>query len=331
VSVPVIAFFNNKGGVGKTTLVYHIAWKMADSGKRVVAADLDPQGNLSSAFLEDDRLEQMWPENSSRQTIYGAVKPLKRGVGDVENPWLEPIGDNLVLIPGDMALSEFEDDLSQVWPKCLDGDERAFRVVSAFWRVLQRGAEAHGADVVLIDLGPNLGAINRAAMIASNFLVIPLGPDLFSLQGLRNLGPTLRHWRTGWHDRIGKNPDEALELPEGTMQPLGYLVMQHSVRVGRPVKAYDKWISRIPATYRSHVLDEEPQSGLAVADDPHCLILMKHYRSLIPMAQEARKPIFHLKPADGALGAHLSAVMDASRDFGTLANEIASRAGLRAD
>ena len=94
-----------------------------------------------------------------------------------------------------MALSGFEDSLSEVWPKCLDGDERAFRVISAFWRVMQSGAAKHRADVILVDLGPNLGAINRAALIASDFVVIPLGPDLFSLQGLQNLGPTLRKWR----------------------------------------------------------------------------------------------------------------------------------------
>ncbi len=58
-STTTIAFFNNKGGVGKTSLVYHIAWMMADMGMRVVAADLDPQGNLSAAFLDENRLEAL--------------------------------------------------------------------------------------------------------------------------------------------------------------------------------------------------------------------------------------------------------------------------------
>ena len=176
-STPTIAFFNNKGGVGKTSLVYHIAWMLAEQSYRVVAADLDPQGNLSAAFLEEDRLEQLWPENQHLTTIYGVLRPLHRGVGDVESPVLEPITDRLALIPGDMALSRFEDELSANWPKCNDGDERAFRVTSAFWRVLQDGAEQQRADVILIDLGPNLGAINRAALIATDYVVIPLGPD----------------------------------------------------------------------------------------------------------------------------------------------------------
>ena len=327
-SVPVIAFFNNKGGVGKTSLVYHIAWMMADQGFRVVATDLDSQGNLSAAFLDDDRLEQLWSDDQHPATIYGAVRPLKSGVGDVVDPAMEPITDGLVLVPGDMALSEFEDDLSQVWPKCLDRDERAFRVISAFWRVIQRGAEEHKANAILVDLGPNLGAINRAALIASDFVIIPLGPDLFSLQGLRNLGPTLRQWRTGWKERLERRPATDLQLPAGGMQPIGYLVMQHSVRRDRPVKSYEKWIARIPSTYSRYVLEEKEDNSPTVTEDEHCFALLKHYRSLMPMAQEARKPIFYLKPADGALGAHTYAVQDAYRDFRELAEKIISRAGI---
>ena len=60
-----IAFFNNKGGVGKTTLVYHIAWMLAELGQRVLAADLDPQANLSSMFLEEERLEELKCKSSS--------------------------------------------------------------------------------------------------------------------------------------------------------------------------------------------------------------------------------------------------------------------------
>lgn len=326
-STKVVAFFNNKGGVGKTSLVYHIAWMMAELDFRVVAADLDPQGNLSAAFLAEEMLEELWPDGTHSATIYGAIRPLMSGLGDVAQPLLIPVNEKLVLIPGDMALSNFEDDLSQVWPKCLDGDERAFRVISAFWRVLQRGASAHQADVILVDLGPNLGAINRAALIASDFVVIPLGPDLFSLQGLRNLGPTLRHWRRGWHERLDKSPvsPDELSLPRGEMEPAGYIVMQHSVRRDRAVKSYDKWIGRIPETYHRYVLDEASDHAPTVTEDPHCFALLKHYRSLMPMAQEARKPIFFLKPADGALGAHSYAAHDAYEDFNVLARKIADR------
>ena len=59
-SIPVLTFFNNKGGVGKTSLVYHMAWMFSEMGKRIVAIDLDPQANLTSAFLPEDQLEALW-------------------------------------------------------------------------------------------------------------------------------------------------------------------------------------------------------------------------------------------------------------------------------
>lgn len=333
-SATLITFFNNKGGVGKTSLVYHLAWMYADLGLKVVAADLDPQANLTAAFLDEDRLEELWSDNNQRSTVFGCVQPLMRGIGDIADPHLEYVENQsallgqLALLVGDLSLSGFEDELSAVWPECLDRKERAFRVISAFWRILQKAAAIQTADIILIDLGPNLGAINRAALLAADYVVVPLSPDLFSLQGLRNLGPTLRRWREEWKERLVKNPAPDLELPLGSMLPVGYIVLQHSVRLDRPVKAYDRWIARIPEAYRSDVLAKPGGGEIAIAKDPYCLALLKHYRSLMPLAQEARKPMFQLKPADGAIGAHVQAVQGAYRDFGMLAREIARRTGV---
>jgi deoxyhypusine synthase len=60
-------------------------------------------------------------------------------------------------------------------------------------------------------------------------------------------------------------------------------------------------------------------------NDPHCLATIRHYRSLIPMAQEHRKPIFNLTSADGAIGSHANAVTDARRDFQQLAIKITEK------
>lgn len=327
-SVPVISFFNNKGGVGKTSLVYHLSWMCSDLGLRVLAADLDPQANLSAAFLDEERLEELWPDEGNRRTVYGAIQPLLRGVGDIAPAQLERIEHGLALIVGDLALSGFEDELSAQWPQCLDGKERGFRVLSAFWRIMQDAAASEEAQAVLVDLGPNLGAINRAALIASDYVVIPLTPDLYSLQGLRNLGPRLRAWRQEWRQRLGRNPAPDLCLPGGDMRPLGYIVLQHSVRLDRPVKAYDRWIAQIPQEYRTAVLGDPDAAGVAPEQDKHCLALLKHYRSLMPMAQEARKPMFHLKPADGAIGSHLYAAESCRKDFRQLAGRILDKAGV---
>ncbi len=326
-TTPTIAFFNNKGGGGKTSLVYHVAWMFSDLGVRAVAADVDPQANLTTAFLDEDQLDELWDDPSHPRTVYDAVRPLLDGTGDINIPPLEEITENLGLLVGDLALSSFEDELSAEWPACLDRRERAFRVISAFWRIQQGAAQAMDADVVLMDLGPNLGAINRAALIAADHVVVPLSPDLFSLRGLQNLGPTVRNWRDEWHERQERDPG-AVPLPDGTMAPAGYVVLQHAMRLDRPVRAYERWMNRIPGEYSESVLDESAQPGLDSRDDPHCLALLKHYRSLMPMAQEARKPLFHLKAADGAVGAHFKAVQDAYADFEALTRTIANRTGV---
>ena len=327
-SVPIIAFFNNKGGVGKTSMVYHLSWMFADQNIQVIAADIDPQGNLTSAFLDENRLEQVYSADAHSLTIFGCLQPLKRGTGDIADPHVDIICDRLGLILGDMALSTYEDQLSEVWPKCMDRDERAFRVTSAFWRILQSAAQKRGADVILVDLGPNLGAINRAALIASDFVVIPLGPDLFSLQGLRNLGPTLRRWRSEWNERTMRNPVENLELPNGNIKPIGYMILRHSIRLDRPVKAYERWMARIPTTYREAVLEEVADASVNVKNDPNCIARLKDYRSLMPLSQEANKPMFFLQAADGALGAHTLAVKDCYKDFQRVAKIILQRTGI---
>jgi cellulose biosynthesis protein BcsQ len=183
---------------------------------------------------------------------------------------------------------------------------------------------------VLVDLGPNLGAINRVALVASDFVVIPLGPDLFSLQGLKNLGPALRGWRDGWRKRLAENPPKEIELPAGGIKPLGYMVLRHSIRLDRPVKAFDRWIARIPRTYAEAVLRTASDDSVTIDNDPNCIAKLKDYRSLMPLAQEARKPMFFLKPADGALGAHMNAVNEAYKDFKKVAQKIVAAAGIEA-
>lgn len=329
-SVPVLTFFNNKGGVGKTSLVFHLAWMFAEMGKRVVAIDLDPQAKLTSAFLPEETLENLWDPPVPPQggtTIFRCIQPLTK-VGDILRPITQAINPRLHLVPGDLALAGFEDQLSGAWTAAMDSNQnnlyRPFRLLTAFWQVAQMAAEDHGADLILADVGPNLGAINRSALIGSDHVVIPLAADLFSLQGLRNLGPTLKTWRSDWRTRTDNWKSHEFALPSGDMQPDGYILIQHMERLSRPVKAYKKWGDRIPGTYRESVLGQAG-SGSIKSHDGNCLARLKHYRSLVPMAQEVRKPIFHLSSADGAIGSHSQAVRDAWSDFKALAVQIEER------
>lgn len=321
-----VAFFNNKGGVGKTSLVYHLAWTWADGGQRVLIVDLDPQSNLTAMCVSEERLEELWlHEESERQSIRGAVQPIVDGLGDVQPAHLEALSDRLALLPGDIRLSEFEQKLSDAWPRANDRDPAAFRTVSSLYRVIAEAARRHEADLVLIDVGPNLGAINRSALIGAEYVVTPLAADLFSIQGLRNLGPTLSDWRAQWQDRLSRNPVADLELPTGRMCPAGYVVMQPNLYGGQVTQAYGRWLRETPLVYREKVLEEAATAELSVENDPYKLAILKHYRSLMPMAQTKRKPIFKLSAADGAIGAHFSAVQEVGKEFRALAQAIEQR------
>ena len=330
--IPTLTFFNNKGGVGKTTLVYHLSWMFSELGVKTLVVDCDPQANLTAAFLDEPELLKLWEPADKREprTLYEAVRPLTK-VGDYATPILEKINSNLYLLPGDLGLSAFEDQLSEQWTKALGDDtkERAMLVLSAFWRIAQQKARDIGAALIIFDVGPNLGAINRSVLIGTDHVVVPLAADLFSLQGLRNLGPTLTKWRGGWEDRVQRIGNAVGELPAGRAEPVGYVALQHQERLSRPIQAYVSWLERIPREYRQYLLQDPTLEPIPpIRDDKYCLALLRHYKSLIPFAQEVRKPVFKLKSADGAIGSHATAVARAYDDFRALAEKILTQIGI---
>jgi chromosome partitioning protein len=323
-----VAFFNNKGGVGKTSLVYHISWMLHQLGHRVVVADLDPQANLTTFFLKEEQILALFePEEGIARTIFQAFKPILEATGDLAVVTPIDIADGLTLIPGDLALSEAEDALSREWSECLSSNRsskiKAFRTECGFYRVIETVAKARNADIALIDVGPNLGSLNRAALIASDYVVIPLGSDAFSLQGLRNVGRRVREWRSDWKRKREDAPDDLnFSVPEGGMQPLGYLLSRFSIRQGRQSMSYQSWANKMPSAYQQSVLGLSETAPSEPKADPHCLAELKDYRSLMPMAQDANKPIFKLQTADGAIGAHQTGVSSAFDDFQALTNKI---------
>lgn len=309
----IITFFNNKGGVGKTTTVYHVAWMMSELGVRTIAIDLDPQSNLTSMFLKEEKLESIYDQELPL-TILDAITPVVNG--DPAIPVnIEKINDDLGLIPGNLALSGFEDTLSDAWLKCLNSEVYAFRITSIFKTIIDEAVSRFDAEIVLIDVGPNLGAINRAVTISSDYIIMPVASDLFSLQGIKNLGTTLNKWKKQWQQRIELKPQSlTVRIPENQAKPAGYIVMQYTAKESRPVKSYLKWANRIPKVFSEFVLGK-PDLSLQLETDINSIALLKHYRSLAPMSMEAHKPIFLLKPADGAIGAHVYAVQKSYEEF----------------
>lgn len=328
-----LVLFSNKGGVGQTTLTFNLAHMLSRLGLRTVVLDYDPQCNLSAIFLSEQALFDLWElEKPAGASVYRCIDPVRRGLGDVIPPKLVPTADNLWLLPGELRLSRFEQSLAEEWPKTKAVDnERALAVTTALDRLSSLAAESVGADLVLLDVGPSLGALNRAALLACDQVVFPLAPDLFSLQGLRNVGPTLIDWRQDWssvrrHHLAGR---EQAVLPTHAFTPLGYIVQQHLARADRPVAGYQRWFAQIPAAFHVEVLGEPPlMQSLRVDSDSACLATLKHFASLAPLAQLARKPMFDLKRADGMGGGQIQAVASCHSEFEALARTLAQRMDL---
>jgi len=234
------------------------------------------------------------------------------------------ISASLVLLSSDLMLPTQEEELAVEWQGALSGNGNAFGALSPRWRLMRDLERDNEAQLILLDLGPNLSAINRASLIAADHIVVPLAPDKSSVQGLEILGSTLRKWRLDWRERLFCSPSKGVDLPSGAMTPLGYVV----VRTGVAMRADEHWINRIPNDYRKFVLNDPPTSSISILNDPNNLGILKPYRSLLEMAREARKPMFHLKPADGAIGAYLQSAEDARKDFESLARAIVAKGNL---
>jgi chromosome partitioning protein len=321
-----LAFFNVTGGIGKTSLLYHLAHMFALRDRRVVAIDLDPQASLTDMFLPRDRVVDLWLADGG-STVYSIMQPLIDGAGDLTASRLQVVTDGLAVIPGDLRLSEIEDELSAQWPRCLNGESRAFMLTTAFDRILASAGAAQQADIGLIDVAPSLSATNRCALIAADFVVIPLGSDLNSIRGMEYAGPRLGAWRREWRDRRSRAPKNlGIDLPRGAMQPIGYTVSRHFSFGGSPAKELERW-RQAWRIYAQAVLDVPPSSAFH-GEDPNQLGRLKDYRSLLPLAREARKPMFLLKPADGAVGGYQTAVLECFGDFENLAKVIEQRIGL---
>ncbi|MDA8305973.1 MAG: AAA family ATPase, partial [Deltaproteobacteria bacterium] len=196
----IISIFNNKGGVGKTTYMYHIAHLLERRGKVVLMVDADSQCNLTAYSLPDSAMERQWTERGS--SIWRVIEPVYQGIGDIRRraPVRIKPNDypNLFLVPGDILLSNYEDRLGDTWSGAKGGSEPDLRIQSAIYRYILHASTVSKADVVMADLGPNLGSLNRAILSASNYFIIPMSPDLFSIRGTDNLGSKLVTWHNEW-------------------------------------------------------------------------------------------------------------------------------------
>jgi chromosome partitioning protein len=319
-----ITLFNNKGGVGKTTFLYHLAHILADKGVKTLMVDCDSQCNLTAYALTESAIERSWSERGN--SIYRAIEPVARTIGDIRDRAPSKLRDSLWVIPGDLLLSDFEDLLGNTWNAARGGSEAALRPQVAIYRYMRATAAKINADIVLIDLGPNLGALNRAVLGGSDYILVPIAPDLFSLRGTENLGSKLVAWRREWDQCNGAWTGVDLETPRGTPKFLGYITQHHNMRntAAGMTHGWQIFGTRVADAVRSNIVDKLAPLG-QVADESRQdfdLGSVPNLHSLIPYSMEARKPIFDCDSADGLRGAHIASARDSRKYFEPIADLI---------
>ncbi|ATH99186.1 AAA family ATPase [Alcaligenes faecalis] len=309
-----IAFFTNKGGVGKTTLTCNLAAYLAiHKGKKILIVDADPQTNATQYMFKDSVLKEIYDKKSAF-TIYSMARPLSQGKGySTDNKYRKSSTFKVDVLLGDPRLALIEDTLAADWNS---GGVRGIRTTYMFREFLSK---CEDYDYVFFDMGPSLGSINRAVLIACDYFILPLSMDIFSIRATENISTWLKDWKRRLDLQLSALPDaDETEISDLSfrLRLLGYVNQQYTAKRDasgerRAVKAYEKIMSEVPQAIEKTLLkDQAKPVGLN-----YQLGSIPNLHSLIPMSQNSRKPVFELKNADGIVGAHFTKVNESLELF----------------
>lgn len=322
-----VAFFTNKGGVGKTTLLCNLAAFLAlNHNKKILVIDADPQTNATQYMFKDSVLEEIY-EKRTPFTIHSVAHPLALGKGFTQEFKVRRSEHFKVdVLLGDPRFALVEDLLASDWST---GNARGLRTTFIFRHFLQ---SCTSYDYVFFDMGPSLGSINRSVLIGCDFFLIPISIDIFSIRASENISAWLGDWKKkllrGLEDIDDPSELEVVDT-EWKLRLLGYVSQQYNAKRNaagerRAVKAYDQIMSKIPSSIQKGILNQhQPEPD----DINYELGTIPNLQSLIPLSQTHRKPIFSLKSADGIVGSHFARVTDSHKIFRHIAERFEDNVG----
>lgn len=335
-----VAMFNNKGGVGKTTLTCNLASFIANTTKlRVLVVDCDPQCNSTQLIMGVEAASELYLDGytGGQSTIKDVLQPIEDGDSYINTDLNLLRSDKnrftIDLLPGHPAFAITEDRLGMAWGGLRAMDKQGFRQTN--WNThLTRYLAGH-YDLVFFDLGPSLGSINRSVLMGCQTFLTPLGSDIFSIIGVKNIGQWLSTWigqyRHSWN---GLSPQEKQDLAEKYGIPenpaicdgfIGYTVQQYITKSygkeRRATKAYEMVIGNVNveieaalSAYYNDALKED-KNRAKLGDVPHLY-------SLVPLAQKRAVPIHGLRSEDGLVGSQYSAVRDFQATIAPIARRL---------
>jgi cellulose biosynthesis protein BcsQ len=247
--------FNHKGGVGKTTLTVNIAAALASLGKRVLLVDSDPQCNLTAYLVEDTVVDDLLDNSDGDKgaTVWSSLKPVSEGTGDPKRIGALERLPNVYLLPGDVRLAEFEQELGPAWAECFQRKVHGIRNTTAFSQLVEQTAQDLKIDFVFYDAGPNIGPLNRVILLDCDYFIVPAACDLFSIRALKTLGHTLVSWITEWKTILDLVPPGMHLLP-GSPRFIGYVPQRFKTYGGGVSSSYSKYLPRIEKSIESDVV-----------------------------------------------------------------------------
>ncbi len=321
-----IAFFNNKGGVGKTTLLCNVAACFSIFfEKKVCVVDADPQCNATQYFFDEDTISKLY-ESDDSFTVYKVVEPLSLGEGYNKRITVRKARRFKVdVIPGDPKLALTEDLLARDWGDARAGEIRGIRTSLVFSELLER---LEDYDYVFFDVSPSLGALNRSIMLSSDYFISPVSLDIFSLKAFENIAAWIDDWWRDWERGLEnvKRRESIPNLAYSKPEFVGYVTQQYLAKRDaqghrRAVQAFENIRTQIDEI----ILDN--QLAHSLNGKPFEIGTVPNLFSLVPMSQSHHVPIFELGGRDGVVGAHFSKVKDAKEIFRTVAQNLLERTG----
>ena len=263
-----VVLFNHKGGVGKTTLSVNIGFSLANLGKRVLLVDADPQASLTSYLMDSEVFDELLDQSSTDtgQTLWTAVQPIVEGSSNrvkLVEPF-ETYAEGLFYLAGDLQLSEYENELFDFWTQAFRRRQVALSATCAIGSLVDEVCRLRSIDIVLYDVGPNIGPLNRTIILDSDYLVVPVSCDILSLRAIRTMGRAVSAWIRDW-DLISKLAPTGIVISRGRPSFLGYIPQRFRVYRGEVVASQGAMLGQIATAFRGEFLRVLREEGLDIA------------------------------------------------------------------